>query len=123
MLFGFSFLGSALLLGIFTALRKLKFLEKQKEVLMQFNISKLSFLKLTGKKVTIFLSMLTILFLFLTIMAVLINKNPSSLLLKKDEQNLPSDKQGSGVCGNNFCEPGLGETKKSCPKDCSGGNQ
>ena len=43
MLFGFSFLGSALLLGIFTALRKLKFLEKQKEVLMQFNISKLSF--------------------------------------------------------------------------------
>ncbi|MEK7536632.1 MAG: WD40 repeat domain-containing protein, partial [Patescibacteria group bacterium] len=123
MLFGFSFLGSALLLGIFTALRKLKFLEKQKEVLMQFNISKLSFLKLTGKKVTIFLSMLTILFLFLTITAVLINKNSSSLLLKKDEQNLPSDKQGSGVCGNNFCEPGLGETKKSCPKDCSGGNQ
>ncbi|PIU03893.1 hypothetical protein COT44_00745 [Candidatus Shapirobacteria bacterium CG08_land_8_20_14_0_20_39_18] len=122
MLFGFGFLGSMLLLGIFTAIRKLKFLEKQKKILMQFNLSKLSFLKLTGKKVMIFLLILTILFLFLTITAVLVNKNPSAVLLKKDEQNLPSDKQGSGVCGNNLCEPGLGETKESCPKDCSEGN-
>ena len=122
MMFGFSFVGSAFLLGLFTALRKLKLLEKQKMILGQFNNSKLSFLKLTGKKVTIFLSMLTILFLFLTITAVFVNKNPSAVLLKKDEQNLPSDKQGSGVCGNNLCEPGLGETKESCPKDCSGGN-
>jgi len=123
MLFGFSFLGSALLLGIFTALRKLKFLEKQKKVLMQFNISKFSFLKLTGKKVIIFLLILTTLFLLLTITAVLVNKNPDAALLNQGEQNIPSDKQGSGVCGNNLCEPGLGETKESCPKDCSGGNQ
>ncbi len=122
MLFGFSFLGSALLLGIFTALRKLKFLEKQKKVLMQFNISKLSFLKLTGKKVIIFLLILNTLFLLLTITAVLVNKSPDTASINQGKQNPPSNKQGGGVCGNNFCEPGLGETKESCPKDCSGGN-
>jgi len=25
-------------------------------------------------------------------------------------------------CGNDLCEPSLGETKESCPKDCSGGD-
>jgi len=122
MIFGFGFLGSMMLLGIFTTLRKLKSPERQKNILMQFNISKLSFLKLTSKKVTIFLSILTVLFLLLTITAVLVNKNPDTVLLKQGGQNLPSDKQGSGVCGNNLCEPGLGETKESCPKDCSGGD-
>ncbi|MDO8503439.1 MAG: WD40 repeat domain-containing protein [bacterium] len=29
---------------------------------------------------------------------------------------------GKAVCGNNLCEPGLGETKQNCPQDCSGGN-
>lgn len=35
------------------------------------------------------------------------------------EKTAPS---GEAVCGNNLCEPGLGETKQSCPKDCSGGD-
>ncbi len=28
----------------------------------------------------------------------------------------------SGACGNNVCELNAGETKQTCPKDCSGGN-
>lgn len=35
----------------------------------------------------------------------------------------PAEKpSGNAVCGNNLCEPGLGETKQNCPKDCSGNN-
>ncbi|MCL4382491.1 WD40 repeat domain-containing protein [Patescibacteria group bacterium] len=137
MLFGFGFLGFALLLGLFTAVRKLKFLESQKKILTQFNISKLSFLKLTGKKVTIALIILTTLFLILTITTVLFNKNPDAKLLKQGEQTKPAsgkvikNENKDGVinrgktesgCGNTICEPGLGETKESCPKDCSGGD-
>ncbi len=29
---------------------------------------------------------------------------------------------GSAVCGNDLCEPSLGETRENCPKDCSGGD-
>ncbi len=34
------------------------------------------------------------------------------------EGNLPTGEQG--VCGNTMCEPVKGESKESCPKDCSG---
>jgi len=122
MLFGFGFFVSCFLLGIFTALRKLKFLENQKMVLGQFNISKLSFLKLTGKKVTIFLSTISILFFLLTIAAFLVNKEPEERLLKQDGQSFPAGQQGSGICGNSLCEEDLGETRQNCLKDCSGGN-
>ncbi len=33
-----------------------------------------------------------------------------------------STTSGQAVCGNNLCEPGLGESKATCAKDCSGGN-
>ena len=38
--------------------------------------------------------------------------------------NIPEEKVPSGkaVCGNDMCEPDLGETKESCPKDCSAGD-
>ena len=29
---------------------------------------------------------------------------------------------GETVCGNDLCEPSLGETRENCAKDCSGGN-
>jgi len=138
MLFGFGLVLSALLLGAFTALRKLKFFERQKAALMQYNVSKLSFLKLTGKKATILLLILNVLFLTLAITAVFLNRNPDAVLLKSGEQAKPEPgkvimnqenkpilnegKQESGVCGNNICEPALGESKEICPKDCSAGN-
>ena len=42
--------------------------------------------------------------------------------LNQGEQSLPPGKQGGGVCGNDICEPGFGETKENCSKDCSGGD-
>jgi len=44
------------------------------------------------------------------------------------EKNAPSTRQQEGapsgktVCGNDICEPGLGETKETCRKDCSAGD-
>ncbi|QQG40625.1 MAG: WD40 repeat domain-containing protein [Candidatus Levyibacteriota bacterium] len=29
---------------------------------------------------------------------------------------------GKSACGNDLCEPGLGETRQNCPKDCSAGD-
>ena len=38
---------------------------------------------------------------------------------KQPEDTTPT---GEAVCGNNLCEPDLGETKENCPKDCSAGD-
>ncbi|MFH0948493.1 MAG: WD40 repeat domain-containing protein [Elusimicrobiota bacterium] len=104
MLFGFGFLGSALLLGIFTALRKFKFLESQK--------------KIPGKKVTIALVISAIIFLILTMTAVLFsNKNPD-----KNNDAVVNQGETKSGCGNTICEPVSGETKENCPQDCSGGD-
>jgi len=129
MLFGFGFIGSVLLLGVSKVFKK---------YLIQFFASKFSSSKLTDRKITIFLLIMSILFLFLTIIAVLVNKNPDAILLKTGEQTKPEPgrvimnqenkpilnegKQKSGVCGNDICEPNLGETKENCPKDCSAGD-
>ena len=51
-----------------------------------------------------------------------IQNNGNEPTLNQDEQNPPSNKQESGVCGNNICEPDRGETKEICPKDCSAGD-
>ena len=123
MLFGFGFLGSILLLGLFTALKKFR---------------PVFFLRLTGKKVTIFLLIAAVLFFFLTVTAVFLNRTPDAVLLKQPDQAKPEPGkiimnqenkpvlneggQESGVCGNNLCEPDLGESKEICPRDCSGNN-
>lgn len=44
------------------------------------------------------------------------------------EENAPEQQEGisvssgKSVCGNDMCEPNLGEIKESCPKDCSAGD-
>ncbi len=124
MLFGFGSLGSLVLLGIFTALRKFKFLEKPKLTLRKLNQSKpLVYLHLTVKKVNIILSVLVITFLSLTLIAAFINrpeeKKVFEQIREKEEAIETTETQEGAVCGNNMCEPGLGESKESCPKDCS----
>lgn len=38
-------------------------------------------------------------------------------------KSLPTEPTaGEAVCGNDLCEPGLGETRENCAKDCSGGD-
>jgi len=114
MLFGFGFIGLLMFLGIFTGLRKLAFLEKSKLTLWKLSQAKpVSSLHLTGRKVNIILSILTAIFLLLTLGAVFMNR--------PGEAGSPQEKD-SGTCGNNLCEQGLGETRQNCPKDCSGGD-
>ena len=40
----------------------------------------------------------------------------------KQIQSSPEQPSGDAVCGNDYCEPNLGETKENCAKDCSAGN-
>lgn len=114
MLFGFGFAGSLLFLLTIIAINK------------------------ASLKITVFFSILTILFLLLTIISAVLNKNPNAVILKPGEQAKPKPgriimddqkqpvmnegQQKSGVCGNTVCEPNLGESKESCPKDCSAGD-
>lgn|GEM_PF-977703 len=50
------------------------------------------------------------------------NPNQNELLLAPNDRPNPGQAQGEAVCGNNLCEPNLGETKESCPQDCSAGD-
>ncbi|MEK7522161.1 MAG: hypothetical protein AAB569_01140, partial [Patescibacteria group bacterium] len=46
------------------------------------------------------------------------NENPKGEKLR-DNLEKKSSENKEGICGNDLCEPGLGESKQSCPKDCS----
>ncbi len=98
MLFGVGFLLSLLTLSFYLAILKFPLFKRIKEAGVKFNT----------KKVAIILSVITGIFLVLTFASLIFNK--------------PTSKQGGGVCGNNLCEPDKGESKESCPKDCSAGN-
>lgn len=128
MLFGFGFIGSLVLLVIFTGIRKLTFLEKSKLTLLKLNQTKpISFFHLTVRKINITLSILMAIFLLLTLVAIFVNRQGLTAFQKEapainqDEKSSVKDK-GGAVCGNNLCEPSFGETKESCPKDCSAGD-
>ncbi|MEK9169215.1 MAG: hypothetical protein AAB788_00565 [Patescibacteria group bacterium] len=49
------------------------------------------------------------------------NENPKGEKLR-DNLEKKSSENKEGICGNDLCEPGLGESKQSCPKDCSAGD-
>jgi len=134
MLFGVGFLLSLLTLSFYLAILNFPFLKIIKESGAKLNHARfLSLLHLNTKKVAIILSVTTGIFLVLTLASLIFNK-PTTVVTKpkedgsnqptlnQGEQNLPSNKQEGGICGNNMCEPDLGETKESCPKDCSAGN-
>jgi len=100
MLTGFGFIGSTLALGIYFLIIKLKKFPKNKIII-------------------IILATLSGLFLITSIVFAILNKNrPQTQPQTGAEQK---EVANPGVCGNELCEPSLGETKESCPKDCSGG--
>lgn len=126
MLTGFGFLGSLLTLGGYFLLIKFNLLKKPNDKLLKLN-----------KKIVLLLTSLIVLFMFLTAVAFFINKpqskpEPGRGVINLRNQPPPSDKpiqkgnyapaKSQGVCGNDLCEPGLGETKQNCPKDCLGGD-
>lgn len=137
---GLGLLGSVAIFVIYLSIRKLKFLEKQKIALINLNQSKpLSFLRLNNKRIIIVLAVLTSIFLALTLSGSVVRNTPkensgvksdnqlkatsdtNKLIQEKGDLNKQQEKQ-QGVCGNDLCEPGLGETKESCSKDCSAGD-
>jgi len=89
------FLASLLLLVVYLLTIRFNLLKKYQEWLI------------TRKKIFLIVSLsLSGLFLILAIgFALISNKKPS--------------KEGSNVCGNSLCEPNLGESKETCPKDCA----
>ena len=145
MLFGLGFLLSLVALSFYLSVLKFQFFRRIKEAGTKLKNAKfLSLLHLNTKKVIIILSVTTGIFLVLTVASLVFNKlaavvtepkeniktetensiqnNGNEPTLYQDEQNPPFNKQESGVCGNNICEPDRGETKEICPKDCSAGD-
>jgi len=109
MLTGFGFIGSVLALGIYFLIIKFNLLRKPKENLLKIN-----------KKIIIILAILSGIFLIVSTAFAIFNK-----MEDKKNQNQPQTENSQqevkdpGVCGNSICEPNLGESKQSCPKDCS----
>ncbi len=50
------------------------------------------------------------------------NENPKGEKPRSNGIEKESPKAKERVCGNDICEPGLGETKENCSKDCSAGD-
>ncbi len=59
-------------------------------------------------------------------------RSTSEMSPQRDKQESPQGQDNAGssekaapygkpICGNDLCEPGFGETRENCPKDCSGG--
>ncbi|MBI4991137.1 hypothetical protein HZB96_03525, partial [Candidatus Gottesmanbacteria bacterium] len=78
------------------------------------------------RKIIIFLAILSVIFFFLIVVAMLVNRptevkrQPFERKENRQESLLESSKED--ICGNDVCEPGLGETKAVCPQDCSAGD-
>lgn len=125
------FILSVLGLAVYFAITKFKFLKRNEEQLLTID-----------KRVVIALLIISVLFLLsATFFFVRYNSviffstkkaatQPKIQIQKKqdaskvDTNNAPGKYQEgeSGSCGNRVCESNAGETKESCPKDCSGGN-
>ncbi len=50
------------------------------------------------------------------------NENPKEKRQKESGIKKEGYKIKEGICGNDMCEPGLGESKDNCSKDCSAGD-
>jgi WD40 repeat protein len=130
MIFGLGFLTTLLGLGGYLVVVKADLLRKKDET---GGVSASKF----NPKVVISLTALAGLFLVLTIVSVLLNRQ----VLTSDQEQGKFQKEGRGVyieesrpdqpdqeeaetvpqgaCGNTICEPDLGETLENCPRDCS----
>ena len=108
MIFGFGFLASLLILIGYLARVKFNFFNKNKETPLRAN-----------KKVVVLFSGLAGLFLILTLVSIVMNKKPADLM---EEKSMGIEGRELGICGNGLCENNLGETRESCPQDCSAGD-
>lgn len=111
MLFGFGFLGSLFALLAYLVTVKLNLLRRPPERLWKFN-----------KWIIIGLSAFMGIFLVLTAVSIYFNSQKPQTPSSETPSIGKQEQSREGVCGNDLCEPDLGETKASCPKDCSAGD-
>lgn len=117
MMFGFGFIGTIIALVGYLATVKSNLLRKPVGKMFKLD-----------KKIVITLAVLSTTFLLLTLISLLINRPPEMqrppIEKESERQEIqPKSPEGeSSVCGNDICEPGLGETKAVCPQDCSAGD-
>ena len=111
MLTGFGFLGTGLALGIYFLIIKFNLLRKPKENLLKMN-----------KKIIIILAILSGIFLIISTVFAVLNKTQAKKTQSQSRTGTSQQQKevkNPGVCGNELCEPNLGENKESCPQDCS----
>lgn len=111
MIFGFGLIGSVGLLVVYLVVRKSYFRRHPVRQLADSG-SAVWF----NKKVVIVLVLSSSVFLILSTVAIIVNKSHGGVIQEDSKPIINS----SGECGNSVCEPIVGETKESCPKDCSG---
>lgn len=118
-IFGMGLLGSLLALGAFWVTIHFHLLKRYQGVLIKHK-----------KRIVLVLLILTVSFSLLTLGALAMGRKtvrPPAETQKRQtskpagEGSVPENR-GDAVCGNNMCEPDLGETKEACPQDCSAGD-
>src|SRR3989344_1855588 len=118
MLTGFAFLGSIMGLISYFLIVKFNLLGRKPDVRLKLN-----------KKIIVGTLIAATLFLLSTLVFMVLNKQ-ESVQYEPQENTRPFEKMKNSqrqeespggkqaICGNDICEPGLGESKENCPKDC-----
>ena len=120
---GLGFLTSLTMIVFLTIVRTVSVFSKMKHVLVSF-CSKgiVSSIHLNYKKLMFILSFLTFVFLLFTIFTIFIDKQTPNSLNRTNIDILQREDFQQGKCGNSLCESDFGESKKTCPQDCSAGD-
>ncbi len=117
MVFRSGFLASVVAVVFLAAVKKIR-------VLSRIRVFFISGLNLSYKRTIIFLSALAVVFLMLIIASAFLERERPVLdggvqpVAEEDR----GDQGSQGICGNDTCEPDLGESKEQCPQDCSAGD-
>ena len=117
MFFGFGFLAAVFTLVLY-------FADLKYNLFLKLKIRKAVISKdppRFNKKIVIPIVVIGLVFLSLTVAAMVLNTKGRKNDLPPEALETESADRPEADCGNNFCEPDFGETKTNCPQDCSGG--
>ena len=129
MLFGFGILGSLITLGGYIAFVRFNLISKFKikkekklpEIEIVKNIPKPLKPNKLNKKIIIAISIVSGIFLVLTVVSVVMNaRNRQATETAKEAVGTESNETQQTGCGNGICEGDFGETKANCSQDCMG---
>jgi hypothetical protein len=120
MLFGFGFMASLIVLIGYIVSSKFALVSKFKTKILKKPAAQVD--KKLNKKIIIPTIIIGVIFLLLTVVSIIVNGSEKSLVPNQGNSDSKTKGLTGESCGNTICEPGLGEMKANCPKDCSGGN-